>query len=71
VYKGGIEIDKRERIVMNVDVIIQGFQSYITACENNLANILSAEVVDQKAVDATKGMIAGFEAEIEKYKCGV
>ena len=40
-------------------------KNYIAACESNLAKIMSADVIDDRAVVATEGMIASFKAEME------
>ena len=43
-------------------------KNYIAACESNLAKIMSADVIDDRAVVATEGMIASFKAHL---KCPV
>ncbi len=40
-------------------------QNYIAACESNLAEIMSADVIDDRAVVATEGMIAEFKKQLE------
>jgi hypothetical protein len=45
--------------------MIEILKNYITACESNLAEIMSADVIDERAVSATEGMIADFKKQLE------
>ena len=45
--------------------MIEILQRYIAACESNLADILAQDVIDERAVIATQGMIDDFKAHIE------
>ena len=45
--------------------MIEMLQQYREACQRNLDDILSADIIDDRAVIATQGMIDGFTAHIE------
>jgi len=45
--------------------MIEILQRYIAACESNLADILAQDVIDERAVSATQGMIDNFNSQIE------
>ena len=45
--------------------MIQTLQKYQTAAQNNLDNILNADIIDDQAVIATQGMIDDITAAIE------
>ena len=45
--------------------MIQTLQKYQIAAQNNLDNILNADIIDDQAVIATQGMIDDITAAIE------
>lgn len=44
--------------------MIETLQGYVAACERNLKEILTQNPVDQRAVDATQGMIDNINMQI-------
>lgn len=55
----------KERIMNFIDkTMIETLQGYVVACESNLKEILTQNPVDQRAVDATQGMIDNLNMQI-------